>query len=633
MATVGLSCGTDLCNVLYGYLANLMPVGSIRANFSRATLTTFSLLDVLEKPSGVCQMELASIFRKTSVSARIAFFVCICLQNSGEFMFPSEAISRRVLDVVLAFGQALKFCQHCRGELFGVPATVLGRLCRSTSTSLPQGACPTLCLYMAVTAPAIVDFGPRIVGSICDSRSVAVVSSAVGRLVSVFSEMRVAGQLICQFFFNGNKYYVSIADNPSAAARCPLQLSALRSLRLGSSNKRIVAKWFIHHEPVTSCPRMNDAVLQSAFTQHAAAAEWNRLASLVADRSCSLALRTECRDKMLALLPYCRSDVVQQVADVALRPQPPLDQPFYGVYVLCSPKWGKCYVGAFGFEGQRAPILRWKEHIDRCRLWSSETSKARYAGRRSALYAAMAAVGHENVVMVIVAQTTAASLAQQERTYMKALRPVFNIVAMDEDPVLHGQAARILGATTCDDVLSIADKVLRQAKPRLSASSWTALVVATAAAGDRTIAARVARRARMSRPELRKLRALPRLTFPCPVPDTLLRTLQARVRSCWRCPTLIARCIFTPHCVWVKFRGRVPRWWMLLLRHQFRSWSRLASVNVRAGLVPGTMDTLLQDNGSRCRHATDWQHFAEQSQWPSARFQRRDKLRMLCASA
>ena len=234
---------------------------------------------------------------------------------------------------------------------------------------------------------------------------------------------------------------------------------------------------------------------------------------------------------MLALLPYCRSDVVQQVADVALRPQPPLDQPFYGVYVLCSPKWGKCYVGAFGFEGQRAPILRWKEHIDRCRLWSSETSKARYAGRRSALYAAMAAVGHENVVMVIVAQTTAASLAQQERTYVKALRPVFNIVAMDEDPVLHGQAARILGATTCDDVLSIADKVLRQAKPRLSASSWTALVVATAAAGDRTIAARVARRARMSRPELRKLRALPRLTFPCPVPDTLLRTLQARVRN------------------------------------------------------------------------------------------------------
>ena len=167
-------------------------------------------------------------------------------------MFPSEAMSRRVLDVVVAFGQALKFCQHCRGELFAVPATVFGRLCRSASTALPLGACPTLCIYMAVTASAIVDFSPRIVGSICDCRSVAVVSPAVDRFLSVFRELHVAGQLICQFVFNGDKYYVSNTDNPSAAARCPLQLSSLRSLRWGSSNKRIVAKWFIHHEPVTS---------------------------------------------------------------------------------------------------------------------------------------------------------------------------------------------------------------------------------------------------------------------------------------------------------------------------------------------------------------------------------------------
>ena len=143
----------------------------------------------------------------------------------------------------------------------------------------------------------------------------------------------------------------------------------------------------------------------------------------------------------------------------------------------------------------------------------------------------MAAVGYEHVIMVIVAKTTAASLAQQERAFMKRLRPVFNIVAVDEDPVLHGQAARILGATTCDDVLSMADKVLRQARPRLSASSWTALVVASAAAGDRTTAAKIARRARMSRRELRKLRALPRLSLPCPVPDAILRTLQAHVRN------------------------------------------------------------------------------------------------------
>ena len=451
---MGLSCGTDLCNVLYGLLAKLMPVGSIRTHFCRATVAAFSLLDVHEKPSGAYQLELASLFRKTSVLARVAFFVCICLQSSGcEFKFPSELTSRLVLEIILVLGQALKFCQHCCGELFAVPATVLGRLCRSTSTALPDTACPTLCLYMAVTAPVAVDCGPRIVGALYDSRIAPTAApSNVGRSVSVLESVRAVGQLICQLSFGGIKYSVSIADNPSAAARCPLQLSSLRSLRMGSSNKRVVAKWFIHREIVAARPRINDAVLQSAFTQPAAAAEWSRLAGLVADRACSLSLRTECRDKMVALLPYCRSDVVQQVVDLAVCPQPPLDEPFYGIYVLCSPKWGKCYVGAFGFEGQRAPLLRWKEHIDRCRLWSSETSTTRYAQRRSALYAAMAAVGHENVIMVVVARTTAASLAQQERAFMKMLRPVFNIVAMDEDPFFtakqHAYWERRL-ATTC----------------------------------------------------------------------------------------------------------------------------------------------------------------------------------------
>ena len=89
----------------------------------------------------------------------------------------------------------------------------------------------------------------------------------------------------------------------------------------------------------------------------------------------------------------------------------------------------------------------------------------------------MAAVGCENVVMVIVAKTTAASLAQQERS------------------------------------------------------------------------------------DLRKLRALPRLTLPCPVPDFLLQLLQEQVRQQLLVLPHFDRTVhFYPHCVLAKCAGRGLQW-------------------------------------------------------------------------
>ena len=62
-------------------------------------------------------------------------------------------------------------------------------------------------------------------------------------------------------------------------------------------------------------------------------------------------------------------------------------------------------------------------------------------------------------------------------------------------------------------------------------SSWTALMVATAAAGDRTTVAKVARGGRVSRLDLRNLRAVPRLAGAYPVPNFVLQLLRQQVRQ------------------------------------------------------------------------------------------------------
>ena len=523
-------CRMDVCLVLNGMLEKLCSNGSIRQHLAKVSSMDVSMVDLTVSATGTAQRQLAEHLGHSTVVSRTVFVLVLLVQSSEALVFPSEQVSQLLLLALRMFRESISHCHHCKGELLEIPASILGRLSRSTATVLPMTACTTLCLYMAVTAPAVIGFGARMCGIIRDSCCVA---STDGRITAISKDPSwLPGQKICILSYSGAQHYVAIRDSPLAAAQCPLQLSSLRSMRLGAQHQRVVRKWFVAR-PFCASPTapIIDSVLQSAFTSAEAARDWKNAAAKAADRHCSLATRTSCRDEMMKLLPNCRSQVVQQVLDKALVPQPALDHAFHGIYALCSPKWGKCYVGAFGFKRPRQPMERWKEHMDRCRLWASSTSATRYAGRCPQLYAAMAAVGAENVVMVIIGSTTPASLAQQERFYIKQFTPVFNVASVGDDPFLHQQAARVLGAATCDDILSLGDRVLRKAKPRMSASSWTALVVGSASAGDRTMAARLARQARLCHPQLKKLRALPRLTLPCPAPNAIVSRLQGLMRA------------------------------------------------------------------------------------------------------
>ena len=156
------------------------------------------------------------------------------------------------------------------------------------------------------------------------------------------------------------------------------------------------------------------------------------------------------------------------------------------------------------------------------RLWDSKTSRHRFLSRRPALYAALTSAGIENVVMVILGCPSATTLGSVERHYIRQLSPVYNWVASDDSAKIPGFPANLLGSATCDDMLSLASRVLRQANPKLSKASWVSLINGVLSAGDRNLAAKLARVARTKCPGLHSLKSSCRITIQCPLPSSLL---------------------------------------------------------------------------------------------------------------
>ena len=202
-----------------------------------------------------------------------------------------------------------------------------------------------------------------------------------------------------------------------------------------------------------------------------------------------------------------------------------LDTKGHFVHCLLSPFLGKVYVGAVGLKGPRAPYSRLREHWNMVKLWASRHSVRRYGQRAPDLYKAVAKVGLGNAVMVILAQTERWELAHVERCYIRLLAPVYNVLGTAGEDALPAAVARVLGSSMSEDVRLVASALLRKNRPRLPLHVWPILVERVLRTGDRELAAKVARQARQMWPQLSRLRAAPRLVFPCPVPMMLLRQL------------------------------------------------------------------------------------------------------------
>ena len=96
------------------------------------------------------------------------------------------------------------------------------------------------------------------------------------------------------------------------------------------------------------------------------------------------------------------------------------------------------------------------------------------------------------------------------------------------------QAAASLKGSTVDDAVTLAERLLRKARPKLPPAGWVCLLQTLRAAGAMTLAAQIARLARTVCPKLSKLRAFPRLAIPCPLPEAVLKKLQHALRSILR---------------------------------------------------------------------------------------------------
>ena len=105
----------------------------------------------------------------------------------------------------------------------------------------------------------------------------------------------------------------------------------------------------------------------------------------------------------------------------------------------------------------------------------------------------MAAVEPCNVIQVVLATPFHRDLASAERFFIRKLQPVFNIRELDDSIVF---LSRTLTAVVSDDAVTMGNRILRQARPRLSPSQRASLIAEVGSVGDRALAAKLARHAR-----------------------------------------------------------------------------------------------------------------------------------------
>ena len=112
------------------------------------------------------QKRLVKLLSSSDTCGRMALLLMLLWNCSG---LPSEAESIVLLRWANVVVAAQEVCIHCRGEVFQIPSTLLGRLCRCCSVVAPQGCCTTALLMPAVTAPAAVEEEDRAVGTVEDA--------------------------------------------------------------------------------------------------------------------------------------------------------------------------------------------------------------------------------------------------------------------------------------------------------------------------------------------------------------------------------------------------------------------------------------------------------------------------------
>ena len=480
-----------------------------------------------------------------SVPSKIAYLLFAYWLRLNSVDFPPSDVCTKLLGFSQNVEKAFASCKHMQGELFCLPPTTIGRIARSLSVTLSERACLSVVLKSALEFPVLCHCEGS-AGVIFDSSLPRYCQTPICREVSMSSNCMLATPL-CTLSYGGQvEVHVSFSDPPAVSRRSPVQMDNLRTSLCGSRSSRVKTKWLypfslgtVNRLPVFERSRF---ALQSGFSNRTASHLWltfSKKVGLTLSASGKERPQTlqRCFEEMRAVLPAAYSNAVHRTLDCCLS-SPNLLVPIVGVYALVSPLWAKVYVGAVGFRGPRPAIARYLEHARHAQMWASDRSKSHFVRRRPSLYSAWANVGLENVVQILLCHCSREELADVERYFIRKLSPVLNIASASWNWEVVRLPRHVLGIEGSSDILTVASRILRRNHPRLSSQAWTRLIAAVMEAGDRQLAMQLARLARATCKDLRKLRTTPRITLPCNVPERVRRLLQrAAVNGLLQVPT------------------------------------------------------------------------------------------------
>ena len=348
------------------------------------------LIDDMALLNGRYQLKVLQCLRSANRGRLPALLCALLTADGGSFAVPDDSVCQLLLLVCGLFEKALQTCAFSF-PLFRIPATLVGRLARSTSCVISSGFCITAALWFAINSPAAVRLPGGAVGSIwaleCQE------CTACGRVVGVSSSLsKSLGSPLCELRLSCGPVFLSIRDVPEAGRSAPLRLSEIRAAWSRFRSRRVLKRWLMPiNVPVAESTALpmnlhlqdtNKVLIAGAFSTCEAVQQWTTASAclgawITGPKSLNTwtAVQKQAHLQLVDAAKCCLSPVVQKVLDVSAFTQQDVTIAGHWVYALVSPLWGKCYVGACGMEGARCPLLRWMEHMKLAILWNSSTSK------------------------------------------------------------------------------------------------------------------------------------------------------------------------------------------------------------------------------------------------------------------
>ena len=363
-----LPCGHANCYLLFSKLCSLLHVSFI----SRQILLPFGtnwfptiLSDCFDCGQDQERLRVLEKLRSSTSEGLVLLLCALVTGNGGKIVLPDADTCRAILEILSIHRIATCLCEHSR-SLHQLPATVIGRIARSTSCTLSPFFCVSIALQVATSAPSALLL-PGL-NSSCghlygDGLACSAVSST--RLVGITS-LPLALTPVCELFWKDHSIFICIQDSPVAARTAPLCLSEIKAALARFGRRRILKKWlfplsdptssvrFLDQSPVTDFARVR---LFSSFMDGKYAHEWEKcslemtkwMAGPMSIKSWKQT-QTEAFSSLLALLRHSKSPQVQRVLDTAAGIPQDMLKDGYWVYALVSPLWGKCYVGNSEFR-------------------------------------------------------------------------------------------------------------------------------------------------------------------------------------------------------------------------------------------------------------------------------------------